>query len=245
VKPLAILFGASCIGAMVFHYVSAVPRADAVLAIDTSVSVARNCERAEQAARSLAAQKGMEAGSVLSVLVMGSAPADPEPTLVFSEPIPTPPTTVYGRDNGAFAKAQQDYFGKIRRACETAPESRRSPILRMVARAIEDLRRTCPGSAHCFLTVKTDLEEDVDPDLTAAIRRAAKDRSAVAPHELVGTLDNAGIDVTFCGVAEVGAMRGIARRLSPEALAGIWKALFTHPNLVSVQPFCTSSAGAK
>ncbi len=225
-------------GAIVGEYVLAAPPTQVGLGIDVSPSVERDCAGlAAEAARAIS-ESGIRDGSIVSLLAMGRNAANPEPARLFKAPVPLDADGVFGRDEAAFKASRQKSLENIRKACESAPASKGSPLLRMVERGIADLRsRGCAGKASCFYIIQTDLEDDADPKLRAAIAKAAKDPGAKLPAKLAGSIDNAGIRLEFCGTAEVRAVRSHVHA-APDTLTNLWMGLFAHPELVSFQPYC-------
>lgn len=220
------------------------PPVQILAAMDHSSSVAGNCSGLEQETRSAIAQQGIRNGSMFTILLMGSSTQDAEPRVIFSHPIPVPSSNIYGRNPVAFEKRHSEFLAKVRSACESTGRAQDSPIFRMFQRAVDQLRRTCSPTAMCYLFAKTDLEETSDPLLTQVLARAAKDPSVSLPPTLARSIDNSGISVEICGVAEKTARRGGVRSsASPEALGRLWKAIFTHPELVSMHPFCGGHSG--
>jgi hypothetical protein len=236
---LALILFALCVaGAIVAHHMMTPPPAHVVLAIDHSLSVARNCGGLRKEGERLLAQPAVQQGSTVTLLGIGRSARDPEPARLFDKPVPTESDAVFGRDDSAFQREQAAFLSQLEKSCEAAEASKDSPIVRLVTQGLAHLRsRNCRADGRCFLTIATDMQEDVEPALRAAIERVARRPSTPLPPTLAGTLDNAGIEVRFCGGSE---LRPGAKRLraAPETLARLWKGIFTHPELVSFQPFC-------
>ena len=236
---LALFLFALCLAAAVVgEYILAPPPAQITLGVDVSPSVERDCAGLVAEAARAISQDGVKEGSQLSLLAMGRNAANPEPARLFKGPVPVETDGVFGRDEAAFKKTRQTFLASIQKACESAQSSQGSPVLRMVDRGIADLRtRGCAGKAACIYIIQSDLEDDSDPKLRAAIALAAKNAGAKLPAELAGSINNAGITLEFCGTSEVRALRSHAHA-APETLASLWKDLLTHPELVSFQPYC-------
>jgi hypothetical protein len=173
---------------------------------------------------------------------MGKSALAPEPRPVFAAEMPVLKRDVYGEEiaQQEHLKATAALLAKVRQTCEAKDGASDSPILRLVQRGVEHLRQSCTPTALCHLLVKTDLiEENGDRRLTAAIARAAKDDDVALPAELAGSIDNAGIHVRFCGLAEVAPRRpGTPAQAPSDVLKRLWTGVFTNPDMVSFEPFC-------
>jgi hypothetical protein len=236
---LAVIIFGACVGAaLVGEFALAVPPAQFEGGIDLSRSVARDCGGLAGETRRAIAQGGAQEGSSLALLGLGSSALNPEPVRLFEQAIPVLSDAPFGKDEAGFAARNKAVFEGFQRACEAAPESKDTPLLGLVARGIADLRsRGCAVKGLCYFVIQSDLEDDTDPRLRAAIARATKGPSASLPADLAGSIENAGIRMMFVGTSEVRARRS-RKHAAPEALAALWKSLFTHPELVSFQPYC-------
>jgi len=240
IRIIVIVFALCVVAVIIGHYALTPPSAHVVVAVDLSLSVKRNCAGLRNAAESVVSHKEIQEGSTLTLLAMGNSAGNPEPLRLFDKPAPIPSDAVFGRDDAAFEQERQDFFVGLQKACEATPNSRNSPILRLVSRGIAHLRsRGCARGGRCFFTLQTDLEDDQEPRLAAIIQRAAKNPAIELPAELAGSIDNAGIQIVFCGTSEIRPRRNAKlRHAAPETLARIWKGLFINPDLVSFQPYC-------
>jgi hypothetical protein len=216
-----------------------VPLAHTILALDPSVSVQRNCRDLRDGTKTfLESKAGIREGSTLTMLVMGRSAHNPNPKAVFSELIPVPLDTVYG-DKEAQKQAEAQFYARIEQVCEAEQGGSGSPIYELVQQGIAQLRGPalgCKPEGRCYYLIKTDLDDDVKPALRAVLQRAVRVPDVPLPPEFARSIDNAGIEITFCGVAEVTDRR--TSGASAEVRMRIWKELFTHPELVSFQPFC-------
>ena len=226
--------------ALGWHLMTRVPAAHVALSLDPSASVERKCGDLPGATRNfLGATPGVKAGSTLTMLVMGTDTRNAQPKLAFSAAVPIPPDTVYGKDNEAHAKAEEEFFGKIEQHCTSAKAGSGSPIYELVKQGLAHLQSSpslCGPKRPCASLIKTDLDEDVNPSIRSVLDRAVKDPGVSVPAELARSLNNAGVDVTFCGVAEVLPRRKPGASL--DARQQIWTAMFTNPELVHFQPYC-------
>lgn len=238
-KLLMLLILVAIIVAIFVHQEA--PRAYAVVGPDTSLSVSMNCANIEQVISALMKRQGMREGSTIAFFKIGDGPNDPEPKRLLELIVPGESENFYNRDQArkGYEKKVKELTAAIRQSCEAIAPTKFSPILRMVTRSIEHLRTLCPKDGPCYATFKTDLVDDVDAQLAPVIAKAAKDPSIALPPELSGSIDNAGIQVAFCGAAEVRARKaGSATPPSPETLKRLWTGIFRHPELIFFEPFC-------
>ncbi len=240
-KFLAFCFIIALVGVGIYVHIHTTPPAHIVITPDNSGSVEPGCNGLIQATQMLLGTEDFQKGSTVTLLAMGRSALAPEPRRVFSAQIPTESEDVYGKDPDAYKEAMNRFLMGLQNACSEAQSSPAadSPILRLVERGLAHLRTVCAPNGGCYLIVKSDLIETVDARLTRAISRAASDGSVSVAPELAGTLDNTGISVRFCGVSQVTPRKPrTPAPPSPETLGRIWKSLFTHPDLVSIEPFC-------
>lgn len=131
--------------------------------------------------------------------------------------------------------------------CEEAGNTDRSPIYLAIRRALEELRALgCREENHCVLYVQSDLEENAEPGL----RKALLGGKAIS---LPSKLDNQGIRVRICGLAEtLGPVDGNRRSPGRRKVRGakradlvveVWRSLFTSSELVSFEPLCPRAPG--
>ena len=230
-------FATAALAAGVWDFLHGTQAPHAAKIIDTSSSVIRNCDAVVADGKSIAREK-LRAGSKLSLLSIGRSAAEPAAALLFDKEPPAPPEVILGQDEQAFAKAQAAYFTEVRNACLSAPASRYSPVLRLVKDAIAHLRsKGCAPGGECFVEGQTDLEDDVDEKLAPVIRRLVSHPDAALPKELIGSIDNRGIRVSFC-LATRAPRSMTSRAPAPEAIERVWTALFSRPDLVSFKRFC-------
>lgn len=232
------LFALCVAGAIIAHMTLTPPPAHSVVAVDISASIERDCVGLRKEGERLLSHSAIQPGSTVTLLAIGRSGLDPEPTRLFDKALPIESDDVFGRDESAFARERQAFMGQLQKSCESAAATKSSPVLRLITQSLAHLRsRGCKAGGPCFLTVQTDMEEDVEPALRAAIQRAAKRPTIELPTDLAGSLDNAGIEVKFCGSSDA-RPRAKQSRAAPATLARLWKAMFTRPELVSFQPYC-------
>jgi hypothetical protein len=135
------------------------------------------------------------------------------------------------------------FLQALHSSCERQPATMRSPIYQAAARAVEHVRQRGDERSRRLVAVQTDLEELSN----AAMRRAAR---AVDPRQAlanVSIIDNAGVDVMFCGDAETwgaSASTGDGTLTRPRDVDAIrrlraaWTGVFAEPQRVTFEPFC-------
>lgn len=211
--------------------------------IDPSSSVLPNCDGLRSNVISIInTRAGLLTSSTISLLEMGDDARNAEPKLHFVRPIPYPPDVIYGQNKEAFEKERQELLGQVESRCQAAKPGGNSPIYQLVKQGLAHLRSDklrCGENRNCTYLVKTDLDEGVDADLRETLLRAASETTVDTPQSLAGSLNNEGIEVLFCGVAEVRPRReGTGSAASTDSRMRIWAGLFTHRDLVSFQPYC-------
>ncbi len=233
-----VFMGAALLSAAGYYYWTTPPLENAVLDLDPSGSVLRNCADFAQGSQQwLAGKPGIREGSKLTMLIMGTDAVNVEPTPVFTTDIPIQDDVVIGGDPRAYKDAQEKLAGDVEHACETAKAGSRSPIYQMVRQSIALLRGP-HGDGHGVVLLKSDLDDDAHPALSAVLHEAARHPDVDVPAELAGSLDNANVSIDICGTAELAPRKVGNPAASFDTRLRIWKAMFTHPGLVTVQPFC-------
>jgi len=241
-KLVPALAVSAILAAVVWHFATRVSLAHVMVGDDSSISVEKKCADLRNALQSFLVNKpGIRDGSTLAFLVIGADFRNPDPSLRFSEVIPVRSDSVYGQDEQKFHQAENQFFDKVEGICEAAEVRRSSPIYELVRQGIAHLRSVgCGPGGPCYYLIKTDLDEDIQPELRAAIERAAKNPSAEVSPELSGSIDNRAVVIHVCGTSEATPRRETGRApASPDARIRIWRQLFTHPELVSFSPFCS------
>lgn len=227
------------------HFHQAAP-AHLAVGDDASLSVERNCAGLRGETAALLKRAEIREGSTLTFLAMSGNPADPEPELRLHEPVPVAGDRVYGQaeQQRQYEAAMTALLDGVESACEQAEDARHTPLYQLVRQGLNHLRSGelgCGDDGRCFFLVKTDLLEDVHPELREWLEKAARGETPEAPAHLVRSLDNGGIEVAFCGTSELRAPTKKAPPAAPvEARQRIWRELFTRPELVSFRPFCVA-----
>ncbi len=213
---------------------------------DLSLSHAQGCESLLGLANQALSEARVSQGSTLTILVLGDVATANEPRRLGSYSIPTTRKVLEGRT--AKLRRQQTLLAEIARQCGTIHATSISPIFLGVKQAVADLRaRGCTEASQCQIFVDSDLEENVEPPIKASLNGAVSRR-----HKLPPPVENEGIEISFCGLAVTAGRivdpsgREIHRALPRDAkrderLRQTWQALFTKPELVKFEPYCTTS----
>lgn len=240
-KLISIVAGVGIAAVPAVYYLTRPALAQFAVSLDTSGSVERGCVGLAGAAKTLIEQDGIRAGSTLSMLVIGNDRQNPDARMVFRGPVPVASGRVIGDDKEAHAQAQDELLGEVERACNAAKTSRASPVYQLVKQTIDVLRsQGTDPKGRGFALIKTDLDDDTTTGLREAIARSVRTTNVTVPADLVCSIDNAGIEIKFCGVAEVQPRRRIASTSDARIL--IWKQLFTHSELVSFEGYCGAAS---
>lgn len=185
------------------------------------------------------------ASSTLTVLVTGDGATANEPRELNTYSIPTSRRVIEGRH--AKEQRQLAVLRDIAAKCSAIRPTSTSPVFMAVREGIAVLRaRGCREGSHCELRVSSDLEENVDPQIKAQL--SSQHGPDVA---LRRTLNNAGIEVLFCGLAATGggakdpSRRAIGRPTHRDSNRGArleqtWSQLFANPEIVRFEPFCSN-----
>jgi len=219
--------------------------------IDASLSVEPNCGGVSAFAEGFLNRREIQSGSTLTVISMGVSPSHSAPRLRFHDEIPIADDSIYGRPENErkYKDDLEDLLAGVEQACEAVEATGHTPLYQMVEQGLAHLRSEnlkCSGSRRCFFLIKTDLLDDVHPELLSVFNAAIDDPNVSLPPELAGSLANENIEVSVCGTQEV---RPPAKRSAPPIPMAlrkrIWRELFTRPGLVSFQPFCAADARSR
>jgi hypothetical protein len=212
---------------------------------DFSLSHARGCDSLVGLAERVLDTQSVARNSTLTVLAVGDRTTADEPWRLARYSIPRDDKVLEGRTEKL--RRQQELLRDLRNRCLAARRTTTSPIFLGVKQAVADLRaQGCKANSHCELLVDSDLEENVEPSIKKSLN-VGDDR-----HFSLPSIDNAGIDVTFCGLAvRAGRIvepsgRKIRRAFfhAPEGddrLPEVWKSLFTRQDEVRFEPYCPFS----
>ena len=213
----------------------------AVIVADISESVAKDPAAIVGLAERTFHLPGFGKSSTLAVLATGDDDSAGEPRLLAKYPMPFSRRTVEGK--GSVLKKQREIMKDIDSKIKKTAATDRSPIFLAVKRAVEYLRANrCQKDSECYLFVRSDGEELSEQSIRQSLA-AARNRK-----DLPAAIANEGIQVSFCGLAEVNSSRNAdgGRPHSHTAKHGerirdVWLALFNVPELVSFEPYCPKS----
>lgn len=198
------------------------------------------CDAVASVVRQDLTMPGAVKESRLTFIATGDANNDFQGLLVEKSALPKKTAAIRSRKKQA--EREQAYIEHLVETCKTLKKSDRSPILYAISAAVADLRaRGCGGSARCRVDIASDGNENVDQTLAAALN--GNERAA---RKLVPVVDNTGIAVAFCGLAQAPhaaagkGTQGDAARI--ERMQKIWSAVFKDPALVVASPFCDDGA---
>jgi hypothetical protein len=186
-------------------------------------------------------------GSLMEVLALGDSSRGGEP-LKLSSQEQMPARTALSTGKAAIVRQQHAYVVKIYENCVKATAPEYSAIHLGIERMLEYARsKKCGSDSRCVVYVDTDGNENVEPSLKAKLQGLPLSR-----HESVVLLDNSGVDVRFCGLAErtvdVAERKGLGGRReafrshkNPTHMEDVWRSFFTHPDQVSFEPYCSEA----
>jgi hypothetical protein len=209
---------------------------------DVSLSHLGVCESMQGLAEQVLYTQHLSPGSTLTVLVNGDRATANEPSELGSYAVPIKRIVLEGRS--VSTRRQQEVLLDLRSKCRSTRRTTISPIFIATKQALADLRaQGCREAAHCKLFVDSDLEENVEPSIENRLR------SAKAVATLATTLDNNGIDVTFCGLAvTTGRIFNSSGKETPrdgshdDRLREVWLSAFAESQRVTFEPFCPKSS---
>jgi hypothetical protein len=241
---LTILFCSACIGFVGWrvHAMKERPSPQFEIVEDFSFSHADGCDSLGDLAKQVLDTTVATEQSTLTVLALGDQSTADEPRLIARYSIPIDNKVLETADDKVAKR--RDILSDVQRKCEAYHRTTISPIFLGVTEAIADLRaHGCRSNSDCQLFVDTDLEENSNP----AIRESIDGRRGKL--NLPPPIDNAGIEITFCGLASRGrfATRSDreARRSRPPGfgeshLRLVWLRLFTSRDALQFEPYCAN-----
>jgi hypothetical protein len=135
----------------------------------------------------------------------------------------------------------------MKERCEKTARTKVSPIFLSIERAVQHLRTLgCGPNSGCAVYVQSDLEENGDRRIKAALDGAPPDKQALPP-----PINNDGINIIVAGLTETsgiastsGAKRHFTRPHDPDRadrLRSVWQKSFTDPSRLVLEPYCPSN----
>ena len=244
---VGLVIGLSCV--IVFGYwryqVGASPRPVAQFGFiqDTYDSIASDCGRMEGLTKRALSMKTTGPGSKIVLLAFGTKETANEPRFIGELEIPVIRRVIEGQR--AAARQRQSLLEKVRNSCKELGETKVSPVFQAVKRGVEHMQQMGNSIDERYLFVQTDGEETENPEIKAALK-SSKGKAPVLP----ALIDNRGVHVTFCGIAETigdappqkgkpGHRTAMRNQHRSDRLREVWTKVFTNPELVTFEPYCT------
>jgi hypothetical protein len=219
--------------------------AHAVVINDWSQSTASYCSKTVELGRKAINSPQMEQGSTVTFLLTGDAATANEPRNLGTFRVPVSMKALEGEQTSA--EEQEKILTAVKAKCEQTPPAQTSSIFLAVKSGVELLRNNgCKSSSDkCQMFVHSDLQENAEPQIKAALNGNAQ-----AFKKLPAPIDNRGIRLTICGIAETKGTiteNKKARKLTTNRTAQqsdlirqVWSGLFAEPQAVSFSPFCSN-----
>ncbi|MDT4955652.1 MAG: hypothetical protein QOJ02_3790 [Acidobacteriota bacterium] len=210
---------------------------------DPSDSIPNDCGRIVSLAERALAMPETGEGSTITLFVLGNKATANEPQLIGEFQVPVIHRVIEGKR--AANREKQELLTRIKNQCSEIKEIRVSPIFQAVKRSVEHLQTVGAAGDSRYLFVQSDGEETENLQIKNALNGAP-----VKASELPAPIQNRGVHVTFCGMAEtIGEVpdnNQVVHRKSKERdskradhLREVWAKLFTSPELVSFEPYCS------
>lgn len=210
---------------------------------DRSDSTPDDCSRIVGLAERALGVPEIGAGSKITLFSFGDVETANEPRLLGEFRVPVIRRVIEGQR--AATRERQDLLTKLGQKCEEVGQTQVSPIFQTLKRGVEHLYSIGSADDTRYLFIQTDGEETVN----AQVKKALK--SPGAKLNLPPPIQNAGVRIIFCGIAETVGTSGAANNKAraakqlevqrPDRLREVWSGVFTHPQLVSFEPFCSKS----
>ncbi len=217
-----------------------------VIVEDVSRSAQRVCDCITGLGRQTISANETGEGSRLSLLTTGDAANDNHPVHRVSFPIPKLKRVFEGRE--AFAQEQQQLLKALTQACLQAQPTDATPLFQTIKAAAELLNQfDLKGRGLHTIHITSDGQETEEAGLEAALKGQPLGRVKLPP-----AINNHQIKIVFHGLAQTAGREQNAGR-HPRQLSGkrtaadadrlreIWKMMFTNPQLVSFEPFCSTN----
>lgn len=218
----------------------------AALIRDLSDSIpARNqCSGIEGISRRVLDMPEMGTGSTITLVVTGDEGTALEPRRLKEFSVRKSGRIIEGQQ--ADNRAKETLLTGIKDECEKVTEVPNvSPIFLSILRTVEHLQEKGGPADKRLVFVQTDGEEFNDEKIKSALNARPG-----SPIKTSAKINNDNVRVIFCGIAETtGATQGNkAQRKSrdrnwqrAERIREVWKSVFTNPDLVRFEPFCSEN----
>lgn len=180
----------------------------------------------------------------LAVFLTGDPQTANEPRELGNFDVPV--QTKLTESNSVITDNQSKILAEVKSRCEQFSPASVSSIFLAFKRTVEHLRSLgCDDLSKCEILAQTDLEENADPQIKAAISG-----TSVNPKNLPAPINNQGLAIKICGVSQTKGIvvnqkggkthltqnRNTARA---DLIQEVWKKLFTQPELITFAPYCS------
>lgn len=244
---VGLVIGLGCV--IVFGYwryqVGARPRPVAQFGFiqDTSDSIASDCGRMEGLTKRALSMKTTGPGSKIALLAFGTKETADEPRFLGEFEVPVIRRVIEGQR--AATREQQSLLAKVRNSCKGLGETKVSPVFQALKRGVEHMQQMGNSIDERYLFVQTDGEETENSEIKSALKSSKGKLSALS-----ALIDNKDVHVTFCGIAETigdaspekgkpAHRTAMRNQHNSDRLREVWTGIFTHPELVKFEPYCT------
>lgn len=240
-KGSRLIIGAGIVAIFLWRWLTPQSAAHVAIVSDRSFSPSRQCDCIETLGeRSFAAAN--RGGSKRALFITGDASTGREPLLLEEFKIPKANAVIEGAK--AVASEREKILESLKSRCKTAKLTDESPIFLAIKRATEHLARNgCKPGSDCALFVQTDGEEMSDMQIRRALDQSQATKIALTPR-----IHNDGVKVIFVGLAQInGSAQTNRKRVKTDRLERIkevWRSLFSNPDDVSFEPFCTNDSAS-
>jgi hypothetical protein len=203
---------------------------------DVSDSTTGDCECAKKTGERALTEKSLAGKSKIWLFATGEKASANAPLPKGEFKVPEAQTVLEGK--GKVLQERQKVLSELQNKCQEMKFSEQSPIYAGVKWVAEHLRsQGCKEGSDCILYVQTDGEELAEKQIRDAINGSkAKDLKLPAP------IDNAGIRVIFIGTAQTRGSNRTQDSQRSTRLETVWKTLFTKPENVKFEPYCSQAA---
>ena len=220
------------------------PVPHALVLSDWSGSASADCGSVVALARQQMQLLKDQSGSTITVSVTGDEATANEPRYVGTFAIPVSERAVEGTK--IVGRRQEELLSQIGNRCRQMPIARKSSIFLGLKDGVEQLKsKGCGQQSGCLLFAKSDLQENAEPLIAAALKGGER-----RPSKLPNPIDNRGIKISICGIAETkglvkddaGASKQLTRNRDAqqfELIRKVWSSLFAAPELVTYSAFCS------
>lgn len=212
---------------------------------DWSGSTPGDCESVIALSRQSMKLPQMRRGSTMTVAVTGDETTANEPRTLGAYTLPISDKAFEGAK--LINEKQNEMLTEIKGKCGRVPSAKKSSIFLGLKSGVEQLKSVgCNEKADCTIFVKSDLQENIELQIKSAI-----DGNKASLSKLPAPIDNRGIRITICGIAETKGLtkepNGKSRQMTENRNAArfdlirqIWSQLFTQPELVTFSSFCSN-----